>query len=521
VQSGPKNEPSARPGEILGGVPPMLILAAASGVMAILLIAQIAPGGSESANARTSAAETGAPADGGEDAAQDAAPAPDAGGDAAPEEPPPPPVLRVTALQGEAGVELVDGSMAKQKNLLAALGAVGVSRGEGLRLAHAFDGVRSFDDASPHDSFVVAREKSTGKIVAFEYAQTPFDVWQARVDDQKNDLVARRLPLHVEKKHVVAGIAVNGDLRSSIVGAGLDDDLLPLLDDALEGHAELSDVRPGARLRLVAVEDRVEGSFVGYQALEAVEYTPAGADAKPLRVYFFNHAPETSWLARSKKQADAASKAKESRTFFYDAKGRQPMHGGWKVPVPFARIASRFNPKRMNPVLHVVMPHNGVDFAAPVGTPIYSAGEGTVKMAGNGGPCGNEVQITHSNGFTSAYCHMSRFASGLHVGQHVEPRQLVGYVGVTGRTTGPHLHFAMKRGEMFIDPLALKLDGVRVVPLADRAEFERVRAELDIALDAVPLPAALATDSDAGPGAGAGAGVEQVDGGSDDFDEAQ
>jgi murein DD-endopeptidase MepM/ murein hydrolase activator NlpD len=170
----------------------------------------------------------------------------------------------------------------------------------------------------------------------------------------------------------------------------------------------------------------------------------------------------------------------------------------------------------MNPVLHVVMPHNGVDFAAPTGTPIYSAGDGTVKMVGNGGPCGNEVQITHANGFTSAYCHMSRFASGLRVGQHVEARQLVGYVGVTGRTTGPHLHFAVKRGDIFIDPLALKLDGVRVVPLADRAEFERIRAELDLALEAVPLPPPLAIDADAG----APTALDQVDAGSDDFGES-
>src|SRR5208282_5585970 len=107
------------------------------------------------------------------------------------------------------------------------------------------------------------------------------------------------------------------------------------------------------------------------------------------------------------------------------------------------------------------------------------------------------VQITHANNYVSAYCHLSRFAAGLHPGQHVEVRQLVGYVGATGRTTGPHLHFAVKRGDAFIDPLALKLDGVRVVPLADRADFERERAELDLALDAITLPAPVG-GSDAG-----------------------
>jgi murein DD-endopeptidase MepM/ murein hydrolase activator NlpD len=493
----------------------MLILAAASGVMAILLLAQVSTPDAAPSAAISSAADGG-------DEAGDAAPldAGQAGLDAAPEEPPPPPQWRVTSLQAEPGVELVEGAMAKQKTLLGALGALGVSKGEGLRLAHAFDGVRSFDDASPKDTFVVAREKSTGKIVAFEYATSPFDVWQARHDEEKNDLVARRLPLHVAKKRVAVGVAVAGDLRESIVGAGLDDDLMPLLDDALEGHAELADLRPGARLRVLAVEDRVDGKFAGYQAVEAVEYTPAPSprpdapEPKALRVYFFNKAPESSWVAHSRKDDDAKS-TKVPRSYFYDAHGRQPMHGGWKSPVPFARIASRFNPKRMHPVLHVVRPHNGVDFAAPPGTPIYAAGDGTVKMVGNGGACGNEVQVSHANGFTTAYCHMSRFASGLRVGQHVDAHQLVGYVGSTGRTTGPHLHFAVKRGEMFIDPLALKLDGVRVVPLADRAEFERVRAELDIALDGVSLPPPVAVDGDAGA-----APESTYDAGSDDFDES-
>ena len=268
-----------------------------------------------------------------------------------------------------------------------------------------------------------------------------------------------------------------------------------MLDDALEGHAELSDLHPGARLRILALEDRVDGAFARYEELEAVEYIPAAFDPKPLRVYFFAKAPTTTWLARSAKQHDTA----KTPSFFYDAKGHQPMHGGWKSPVPFARIASRFNPKRMHPVLHVIMPHNGVDFAAPPGTPVYVTAEGTVKSVGGGGPCGNMVQVTHANDYTSAYCHLSRFASGLHAGQHLESRQLVGYVGATGRTTGPHLHFAVKRGETFIDPLALKLDGVRVVPLADRAEFERVRAELDLGLDAIPLPPPVPRSETQGP----------------------
>jgi murein DD-endopeptidase MepM/ murein hydrolase activator NlpD len=143
--------------------------------------------------------------------------------------------------------------------------------------------------------------------------------------------------------------------------------------------------------------------------------------------------------------------------------------------------------------LHIVMPHNGVDFAAPPGTPIYATAPGTIRMAGDGGPCGNMVQILHANGLVSAYCHMSRFGP-VHTGQHVEGRKLIGYVGQTGRATGPHLHFAVKRGDVFLDPMSMKLDGVRVLPLALREEFERRREELDARLDGVALPAATFVD---------------------------
>ncbi len=207
-----------------------------------------------------------------------------------------------------------------------------------------------------------------------------------------------------------------------------------LLDDALDGHAELSDLRAGTRLRIVATEERIEGAFVGYAPIDAVEYTPAGKPA--IRVY---------WYAKGTEQNSSSNDPHHhARGGYYDAQGRQPYHGAWRSPVPMARISSRFNPNRMHPVLHVVMPHNGIDFAAPPGTPVYAAASGTIRSVGDSGPCGNMVQIEHAGGLISAYCHLSRFAS-ISAGEHVETRQLIGYVGQTGRATGPHLHFAVKR----------------------------------------------------------------------------
>jgi murein DD-endopeptidase MepM/ murein hydrolase activator NlpD len=396
--------------------------------------------------------------------------------------PPRPPVWRVASLQKDAASTYAEGVVGKRA-LAVALGASGVPRLEVQRILRAFAGVKNLNHASPKDSFAFARDKSSGHIVAFEYSTSPEDVWQAKetpvgaggTTATGGALEATKLDLLVEERRKAVGVALGEDPRGSLVAAGLDDDIVDLLDEALDGRAEL---KPGARLRLVATEERIESQFARYARLDAVEYLPEGADAQAQRYYFFHHVTE-------------GSHAKGS-SGFYDLKGQQPYHGGWRTPVPMARIASRFNPNRMHPVLHVVMPHNGVDFAAPIGTPIYASAAGVVKSAGDGGPCGNMVQIDHAGGLTSAYCHMSRFAAGLHAGQHVEARQLVGYVGQTGRATGPHLHFAIKRGEMYIDPLALKLDGVRVVPTPYREEFAKTRAEMDAALDAILLPAPVA-----------------------------
>ncbi len=396
---------------------------------------------------------------------------------------PRPTVWRVARLADDPAVTMVDGTLGKHP-LLAALGNAGVSRSESHRIVSSLEGVRDPNRFDPKDTFSIARDKASGRVVAYEITSSPVDVWQGREDEGTDGtarLIARKLDLPTEHVRVRKAVLVGTDLRASFAEAGLSpiDDVLTMLDDALDGHAELTDIRAGARLRLVATFERVDGAFVRWTSLDAVEYFPATAGAPPVRVYWFGE--------------------DDSHHGWFDAKGREPYHGGWRSPVPMARIASRFNPHRMHPTLHVVMPHNGVDFAAPVGTPVYATAAGTVIAVGNEGPCGNAVQIAHAGGIVSVYCHLSRFASGLHVGQQVEGRQLIAYVGATGRVTGPHLHFGIKKNGMFVDPMTLRLDGVRVVPRGKRDEFDRARGALDEELDSIALPTASPSTSEPPP----------------------
>ena len=412
-------------------------------------------------------------------------------------EPPPPPrphVWRIADDTSDSRVQILTGTVGK-KGMLAAMLASGLTDKEAHRVLRAFSRIKNLDRANPKDSFAAERRSdmdSGARLFAFEVWSSPFDVWQAKEDDT-GELLGEKLDLVPDHVRVAALVLVGDDrddLQSAMKAAGFREELVPMLDDALDGHAELSEIRGGARLRIVATEDRLDGEFVRYGSLDAVEWLPEGRSA--LRVY---------WYPKGWTEPDKGTE-KGRRGGYYDAKGRQPYRGGWRSPVPMARISSRFDPNRMHPVLHVVMPHNGVDFAAKAGTPVYAAASGVVKSAGDGGPCGNMVQIDHPNGLTTAYCHLSRFAPSLHAGEHIETRQLIGYVGQTGRATGPHLHFAVKRGDVFMDPLTLKLDGVRVLPAKDHEEFDDLRAKDDAALDAIAMPDAPSSDGGT-PDAGA------------------
>ena len=394
-----------------------------------------------------------------------AAPTPAASNATLPRGTPMPAPWRVAELAALPDHKLLEGTV-ERRAFVDALRDSGVARSQIYRVVDAFRGVKTFDKTKPHDTFVVALELPSRKVKAFEYQASPTEIYQARTRDD-GTLVGSRLDLHLETKRLAAAVTVGEDLAGSLTAAGLDASLLEQLDDALEGRTQLSSIRAGSRLRLIADYETALGVFARYTDLIAVELSPAQGNAEPVRVYHFKgHAAQG----------------------YFDARGKQPFKGGFRTPIPFARISSRFNMHRMHPILHVIRPHNGVDFAAASGTPVYAAAAGTVESMGDSGPSGNLITIKHASGLTTGYAHLSRFAPHLTVGQAVDTRQLIGYSGSTGRSTGPHLHFSTKRNGIFIDPLTLKLDGDRVLPKNDRAAFEEEREQLDKALDAILLP---------------------------------
>jgi murein DD-endopeptidase MepM/ murein hydrolase activator NlpD len=132
----------------------------------------------------------------------------------------------------------------------------------------------------------------------------------------------------------------------------------------------------------------------------------------------------------------------------------------------------------MHPVLHTVRAHLGVDYAAPVGTPVWAAAPGTVTFRGPAGGAGNLVMIRHDSGIETAYMHLSKFAS-IKVGQRIDAKTVIGYVGTTGLSTGPHLHFGVKKNGEFVDPTKLAPMRGKPVPRGEIDTFHAEAAKLE------------------------------------------
>jgi murein DD-endopeptidase MepM/ murein hydrolase activator NlpD len=172
-------------------------------------------------------------------------------------------------------------------------------------------------------------------------------------------------------------------------------------------------------------------------------------------------------------------KPRGGEEFFYNGKGESVVKALLRTPLNMSRISSRFG-MRHHPVLRFTRLHAGVDFAAPPGTPILAAGAGRVVEAGPNGGYGRWIKISHSNGLATGYAHLSRIAPGVRRSARVKQGQVIGYVGSSGLSTGPHLHFEVHRAGRPVDPLSLARKAMRSrLGGEDLTRFKARVAEID------------------------------------------
>jgi murein DD-endopeptidase MepM/ murein hydrolase activator NlpD len=171
---------------------------------------------------------------------------------------------------------------------------------------------------------------------------------------------------------------------------------------------------------------------------------------------------------------------------YYSPQGSTLHKAFLRAPLEFTRVSSPFSLHRLHPILNTIRAHKGVDYAAPIGTPVRAAGDGL--FAGVRGGYGNLVELDHSRGITTVYGHLSRFARGLHAGQHVSQGEVIAFVGMTGLATGPHLHYEYRVNGVFQNPQTVKLPEALPIDGPLRADFLAKSAPLLASLDPPPGP---------------------------------
>ena len=171
---------------------------------------------------------------------------------------------------------------------------------------------------------------------------------------------------------------------------------------------------------------------------------------------------------------------------YYNLEGRSLARSFLRFPLEFTSITSQFTDSRFHPVLKTNMPHTGVDFAAARGTPVRAVGDGLITQARRNGAYGKLVEIQHDPTYTTRYAHLGRFAKGIKAGTVVKKGQVIGFVGSTGRTTGPHLHFELYQDQQYVNPLNIQLPAEDTIEPALQRLFENQKETFLVELTSLP-----------------------------------
>jgi murein DD-endopeptidase MepM/ murein hydrolase activator NlpD len=176
------------------------------------------------------------------------------------------------------------------------------------------------------------------------------------------------------------------------------------------------------------------------------------------------------------------------RDDYFDADGESLRRAFLRAPLEFRRISSSFSSGRYHPILHRIRAHKGIDYAASTGTPVRAVGDGVVASAGSGGGYGNVVRLQHMRGYASRYAHLSRFAKGIREGVRVHQGDVIGYVGTTGLSTGPHLHYEFHSDGRAVDPNTIKFITGDPISSGSRGRFRAIVEQRMAAMDRAGSP---------------------------------
>jgi murein DD-endopeptidase MepM/ murein hydrolase activator NlpD len=272
---------------------------------------------------------------------------------------------------------------------------------------------------------------------------------------------ASKQTFDLDVRHERAEGVITSSLYESAIRAGLPAEVVMGLSDIFAWDINFfTDIREGDRYTVVYERYYVKDTFRGYGRVTAARFVNQG------RVHTAVYFDDGNGISG-----------------YYDENGKPIRKLFLKAPLNYRRISSGFSRSRIHPIYRVARPHLGVDYAAPTGTPVVALGNGTVTFKGTSGGFGKSIQITHPAGYVTYYGHLSGYAKGIDKGTRVSQGEVIGYVGSTGVSTGPHLDFRVKHNGKFVNPLTLK--SVNGPPLKGNsmARFKEVSAKRLAMLD--------------------------------------
>ena len=358
----------------------------------------------------------------------------------------------------------VIGSFGKRRTFQDALAALGVAKEKAIQIVRALRPHIDFRRLQPKDGLELHRDAS-GDLVKFVYRQSPIDVVEAtRAGDTWR---GTRLEVPVDRQVVAVGGSIKDNLFESIERTGEKPQLVLDFAEIFAWDFDFaSDSQPGDRFRMLVEKVFTGEQFVKYGRILAAEYESEGR--VHTGIYF---------------------KDREGGGYYTPA-GESLRRAFLRSPLEFTRISSVFSRGRRHPILGGVRPHLAVDYAAPQGTPIFAVADGVVESSGWSGGGGNTVVIRHRASFKTMYNHLLQFAKEIRPGTAVRQRQVIGYVGSTGLSTGPHLDYRVIKEGRFVNPLKQTfLPGMPISP-ANSAAFTQTRDSLLAQLRAPQAPSA-------------------------------
>ncbi|MDD5180335.1 MAG: M23 family metallopeptidase [Gallionellaceae bacterium] len=301
---------------------------------------------------------------------------------------------------------------------------------------------------------VQAETSADGNLLALRYLGNSGS--QVIIEKNAGSFKTRALPAQLEQRVFMRTGEIKSTLFAATDAAGLPEPAANQLADIFSGDIDFHrDLRKGDKFTVVYEMTYSNGEPVRTGRIQAAEFINQG---KSYRAMYF--------------QADS------DHGGYYTPDGKSVRKAFLRSPLEFSRISSGFSMSRLHPVLNTWRAHRGVDYAAPIGTKVKSTADGMVSFVGKQGGYGNVVMVDHQGRYNTVYGHLSRFASGIHRGQHVGQGDIIGYVGMTGLASGPHLHYEFKINGQQRDPLRVALPDAAPISALQKAAFQETTRSL-------------------------------------------